>query len=45
MDLAAAGRITVGPWYILMDEFLVSGETIVRNLQAGMRRGAPTSAA
>ena len=31
--LAAAGRITVGPWYILMDEFLVSGETIIRNLQ------------
>ena len=38
--LAAAGRITVGPWYILMDEFLVSGETIVRNLQAGIVRGA-----
>ena len=37
--LAAAGRITIGPWYILMDEFLVSGETIVRNLQAGLRRG------
>ena len=39
-DLAAAGRITLGPWYILMDEFLVSGETIVRNLQAGIRRGS-----
>ncbi len=38
--LAAAGRITVGPWYILMDEFLVSGETLVRNLQAGAERGA-----
>ncbi len=38
--LAASGRITIGPWYILMDEFLVSGETIVRNLQAGLRRGA-----
>ena len=38
--LAAAGRITVGPWYILMDEFLVSGETIVRNLQKGILRGA-----
>ncbi len=37
--LAAAGRLNVGPWYILMDEFLVSGETIVRNLQAGVRRG------
>jgi len=30
-SLAAAGRLTVGPWYILMDEFLVSGETIVRD--------------
>src|SRR5580704_9937129 len=29
--LAAAGRISMGPWYILMDEFLASGETIVRN--------------
>jgi mannosylglycerate hydrolase len=37
--LASAGRLTIGPWYILMDEFLVSGETIVRNLQAGIRRG------
>jgi len=38
--LAAAGRLTVGPWYVLMDEFLVSGETIVRDLQMGIRRGA-----
>jgi mannosylglycerate hydrolase len=38
--LAAAGRITVGPWYILMDEFLVSGETIIRNLQLGIERAA-----
>ena len=36
--LAAQGRLAVGPWYILMDEFLVSGETIVRNLQLGMER-------
>jgi len=38
--LAAAGRLSMGPWYILMDEFLASGETIVRNLQTGMLRGA-----
>jgi hypothetical protein len=38
--LAAADRLDVGPWYILMDEFLVSGETIVRNLQTGIERGA-----
>jgi mannosylglycerate hydrolase len=36
--LAAAGRVSVGPWMILMDEFMVSGETIVRDLQAGMAR-------
>src|ERR1039458_10190194 len=29
--LAASGRLAVGPWYILMDEFLVSAETIIRN--------------
>ena len=38
--LAASGRITVGPWYVLMDEFLVSGETLVRNLQKGVLRGS-----
>jgi mannosylglycerate hydrolase len=38
--LAASGRISMGPWYILMDEFLASGETIIRNLQMGLRRGA-----
>jgi mannosylglycerate hydrolase len=37
--LAAAGRISMGPWYILMDEFLSSGETIIRNLQMGIGRG------
>jgi alpha-mannosidase len=38
--LAASGRLETGPWYILMDEFLVSGETIVRNLQMGLDRAA-----
>ncbi len=36
--LAAAGRLSVGPWYVLMDEFCSSGETMVRNLQLGLRR-------
>ncbi|HEX7472835.1 MAG TPA: hypothetical protein VF323_07115 [Candidatus Limnocylindrales bacterium] len=36
--LIRAGRLAVGPWLILMDEFLVSGETIVRNLEVGTRR-------
>ncbi|MDQ6711358.1 MAG: hypothetical protein M3Z11_12505 [Candidatus Dormibacteraeota bacterium] len=30
------GRIEVGPWYTLPDGFLVSGETLVRNLQRGL---------
>ena len=34
----AEGRLAVGPWQILMDEFLVSGETIIRNLEMGWRR-------
>jgi alpha-mannosidase len=35
--LIAEGRLAIGPWQILMDEFLVSGETIVRNLELGWR--------
>jgi alpha-mannosidase len=38
--LAASGRVSAGPWYILMDEFLVSAETTVRNLQRGLDRAA-----
>ncbi len=34
----ASGRLAVGPWLILMDEFLVSGETLVRNLEMGWSR-------
>jgi len=33
--LIAEGRLAIGPWQILMDEFLVSGETILRNLELG----------
>lgn len=32
-----AGRILVGPWYVQPDEFLVSGEAMIRNLQIGLR--------
>jgi mannosylglycerate hydrolase len=38
--LGAAGRLTFGPWYVLPDEFLVTGETLVRNLQLGVQRAA-----
>ena len=27
--LAASNRLSIGPWMILMDEFMVSGETII----------------
>src|SRR3982751_1456909 len=36
--LATSGRLAVGPWVIPMDEYMVSGETIVRDLQLGMER-------
>ncbi|MGK2957040.1 MAG: glycoside hydrolase family 38 C-terminal domain-containing protein [Acidimicrobiales bacterium] len=36
--LNQAGRLAMGPWYILMDEFLVSGESMIRNLQLGFAR-------
>jgi alpha-mannosidase len=31
------GRILIGPWYVMPDEFLVSGEALVRNLLRGHR--------
>lgn len=33
--LVRRGQIAIGPWQILLDEFLCSGETIVRNLEMG----------
>jgi alpha-mannosidase len=36
--LVRAGRLAIGPWQTLMDEFLVDGETIVRNLETGLAR-------
>ncbi len=35
--LIAEGRIVIGPWYILPDEFLVSAEATVRNLLIGTK--------
>ena len=39
-ELVQAGRLAIGPWQTLVDEFLVSGETIVRNLERGLARAA-----
>ena len=32
---AREGRLVIGPWYVMPDEFLVSGESLVRNLRLG----------
>ncbi|MFW9935764.1 MAG: alpha-mannosidase [Candidatus Thorarchaeota archaeon] len=36
-QLITQNRIQTGPWYVLADEFLVSGEALVRNLLHGHR--------
>jgi alpha-mannosidase len=35
--LLTAGRLEAGPWYVLPDELLVGGESLVRNLLLGRR--------
>ncbi len=40
-QLCQTGRVQVGPWYVLADEFLVSPEALVRNLALGHRMGEP----
>jgi alpha-mannosidase len=35
---AEAGRLSLGPWYTLPDEHLVSGESLIRNLELGLAR-------
>lgn len=34
------GRILIGPWYVQPDEYLVSGESLIRNLLKGHSLGA-----
>jgi len=36
-ELAAAGRLEIGPWYTLPDCGTLNGESVVRNLQYGMK--------
>jgi mannosylglycerate hydrolase len=38
--LVDEGRLAIGPWQTLMDEFLVDGETTLRNLETGLARAA-----
>jgi alpha-mannosidase len=37
--LASEGRLSLGPWFTQMDEFLTSGESHIRNLERGLARG------
>ncbi len=39
-SLARDGRLRIGPWYVLPDEFLVGGESLIRNLQLGLKVAA-----
>ncbi|WP_324651891.1 hypothetical protein [Georgenia sp. H159] len=43
--LVRAGRLAVGPFLILLDEFCCDGETIVRNLELGLARAGHLGAA
>jgi alpha-mannosidase len=36
--LVRAGRLAIGPWTVLPDEWLVSGEALIRNLRLGLER-------
>lgn len=37
LTLARAGRLRIGPWYTMPDENLPSGESLIRNLEEGIR--------
>jgi len=46
---AKAGRLVIGPWYVMPDAFNVSGESLIRNLRLGREiargfGGTPSSA-
>lgn len=37
-SLTARGQLALGPWRVLADSFLCSGENLLRNLEIGLRR-------
>jgi len=39
-SLIRAERLFIGPWYVLADNLLVSGESLLRNFQEGLRVSA-----
>jgi mannosylglycerate hydrolase len=38
--LISDGRLLIGPWYTQPNVFMVSGESIIRNLYLGLKRGS-----
>ena len=34
--LMRSGKLSAGPWYVLADQMLVSGESLIRNLKLGL---------
>ncbi|MFV1980144.1 MAG: alpha-mannosidase, partial [Rhodothermia bacterium] len=44
MQMIAAKRMFVGPWYVLPDSFLVSGEALIRNLLRGTQTASRAGA-
>lgn len=36
--LVREGRLAIGPWHVLPDEWLVSGEALLRNLRVGLAK-------
>ncbi|MFH0702761.1 MAG: glycoside hydrolase family 38 C-terminal domain-containing protein [bacterium] len=38
IDLIKDKKLMIGPWYVLADEFLVSGESLIRNLLIGINQ-------
>lgn len=40
LKLIKEGRMIIGPWYVLADEFLVSGESLIRNMEIGLKQAS-----
>lgn len=36
-EMIRKGRLVIGPWYVMPDEFLLSGESLIQNLLIGRR--------
>src|SRR5215208_1409671 len=39
-ELVRSGRLQIGPWYVLADELIPTGESLIRNLLAGQADSA-----